>query len=57
MGKNSPREASMGLYEEIIKLQDLASCYRFFEDLCWIKERRSMERRCDVAKLLHEGKV
>lgn len=57
MVKKSPREASMALYEEIVKLQDLDSCYRFFQDLCSINELRSMEQRFDVAKLLHEGKV
>ena len=57
MVKKSPREASMALYEEIVKLKDLDSCYRFFQDLCSINELRSMEQRFDVAKLLHEGKV
>lgn len=57
MVKKSPREASMALYEEIVNLKDLDSCYRFFQDLCSINELRSMEQRFDVAKLLHEGKV
>lgn len=57
MVKKAPREASMSLYEEIVKLKDLDSCYRFFQDLCSINELRSMEQRFDVAKLLHEGKV
>lgn len=57
MVKKTPREESMALYEEIVKLQDLDSCYRFFQDLCSINELRSMEQRFDVAKLLHEGRV
>lgn len=57
MVKKTPREVSMALYEEIVKIQDLDSCYRFFQDLCSINELRSMEQRFDVAKLLHEGKV
>lgn len=57
MVKKTPREVSMALYEEIVKLQDLESCYRFFQDLCSINELRSMEQRFDVARLLHEGKV
>lgn len=57
MVKKAPREVSMSLYEEIVKLNDLDSCYRFFQDLCSINELRSMEQRFDVAKLLHEGKV
>jgi TrpR-related protein YerC/YecD len=47
----------MALYEEIVSLQDVESCYRFFQDLCSITELRSMEQRFDVAKLLDEGKV
>ena len=57
MVKKAPREASMSLYEEIVKLKDLDSCYRFFQDLCSINELRSMEQRFDVARLLQEGKV
>lgn len=57
MVNKAPREISKALYEEIIKLQDLDSCYRFFEDLCSINELRSMEQRFDVARLLYEGKV
>ncbi len=57
MIKKAPRSVSMALYEEIVKLDDLDSCYRFFQDLCSINELRSMEQRFDVAKLLHEGNV
>jgi TrpR-related protein YerC/YecD len=57
MIKKPPREPSMALYEEIVSLKDVESCYRFFQDLCSITELRSMEQRFDVAKLLDEGKV
>lgn len=57
MIKKAPRSVSMALYEEIVKLDDLDGCYRFFQDLCSINELRSMEQRFDVAKLLHEGNV
>lgn len=57
MLRKAPREVSTALYEEIIKLEDLDSCYRFFQDLCSINELRSMEQRFDVARLLHDGKV
>ncbi len=57
MVKKTPREPSMALYEEIVKLNDLDSCYRFFQDLCSINELRSMEQRFDVAKLRYEGQV
>lgn len=57
MIKKPPREPSMALYEEIVSLKDVESCYRFFQDLCSITELRSMEQRFDVAKLLFDGKV
>ena len=57
MMKNTPKDPSMALYEQIIKLQDVDSCYRFFQDLCSITELRAMEQRFDVAKLLYEGNV
>ncbi len=57
MIKNPSKEASMALYQEIIALDDVDACYRFFQDLCSITELRAMEQRFDVAKLLYEGKV
>ena len=57
MIKKPSKEASMALYEQIVKLQDVDTCLRFFQDLCSISELRAMEQRFDVAKLLYEGKV
>jgi TrpR-related protein YerC/YecD len=57
MTRRTPRELSMALYEKIIEIDDVESCYRFFQDLCSITELRSMEQRYDVAKLLYDGKV
>ena len=57
MVKKNPKEPSMDLYQAITGLQDVESCYRFFQDLCSITELRSIEQRYDVAKLLYNGKV
>lgn len=57
MIKKPSKEASMALYQEIVALNDVEACYRFFQDLCSITELRAMEQRFDVAKLLYEGKV
>ncbi len=57
MIKNPSKEPSMALYEQIIRLDDVDACYRFFQDLCSIAELRAIEQRFDVAKLLYEGKV
>lgn len=51
------KEASKALYEQIVAIDDVDECYRFFQDLCSITELRAMEQRFDVARLLHEGKV
>ena len=57
MIKNPLKEASMALYEEIVKLDNVDDCFRFFQDLCSITEMRALEHRFDVAKLLYDGKV
>lgn len=57
MAKTPGKEASMALYETILKLKDLDECYRFFQDLCTVTELRAMEQRFDVAVLLNEGMI
>ncbi len=57
MIKKPSKEASMALYEQIVALDDVDACYRFFQDLCSITELRAMEQRFDVARLLYDGKV
>ena len=47
----------MALYEQIVALNNVDECFRFFQDLCSITELRAMEQRFDVAKLLYDGKV
>lgn len=45
------------LFEAILKLKNLEECYRFFEDICTIKEIKSISQRLQVAKLLQENKT
>jgi TrpR-related protein YerC/YecD len=45
------------LFEAIIKLKSVDDCYRFFEDLCTIKEVLSFAQRLQVAKMLSEQKT
>ena len=40
------------LFEAIMLLDNVDDCYRFFEDLCTVKEIRAMAQRLEVAKLL-----
>ena len=43
------------LMEVISKLETKDECFRFFEDLCTVKELLDMAQRLDVAMLLREG--
>jgi TrpR-related protein YerC/YecD len=40
------------LFKAILLLEDLDECYRFFEDICTIKEIQAIAQRFEVAKLL-----
>ena len=44
------------LFEGILKLQSVEECYRFFTDICTIKELQAMTQRLQVAKQLFEGR-
>ncbi|SES88284.1 Trp operon repressor family [Natronincola peptidivorans] len=45
------------LFEAILRLENVEECYRFFEDICTIKEIQSISQRLEVAKLLKEGRT
>ena len=43
------------LMDVISRLETKDECFRFFEDLCTVKELLDMAQRLDVAVLLREG--
>ena len=43
------------LFDVILHLEDREECYRFFEDICTIKELQDLAQRMDVAVLLSKG--
>ena len=43
------------LFRTILDLETVEDCYRFFEDICTIKELQDMAQRLDAAFLLDEG--
>ncbi len=45
------------LFEAILKLENEEECYRFFEDICTIKEVQAISQRFEVAKLLKQNKT
>lgn len=42
------------LFEAILTLENKEDCYRFFEDVCTIKELLAMAQRYEVALLLEQ---
>lgn len=45
------------LFEAVLSLENLEECYRFFEDVCTIKEIQAISQRLEVAKLLKANKT
>jgi TrpR-related protein YerC/YecD len=45
------------LFDMILTLENREECYKFFEDICTIKELQSVAQRVLVAKMLRDGKV
>ncbi len=43
------------LFEAILSLKDSEECYRFFEDVCTVKEIMDIAQRLKTAKMLSEG--
>lgn len=45
------------LFKAVLLLKDEEECYRFFEDICTIKELQAIAQRFQVAKLLASRKT
>ena len=43
------------LFKSILSLESVEECYRYFEDLCTVKEIRDLGQRLEVARLLDQG--
>lgn len=43
------------LFQAILNLETMEDCYKFFEDICTIKEIRDISQRLCIAKLLSQG--
>lgn len=39
-------------FEAVLKLETVDECYKFFEDVCTIKEIKALSQRLEVAKML-----
>ncbi len=49
------KESVEKFFNVILNLETVEECYKFFEDLCTVKELQDMGQRLDVALLLEEG--
>ncbi len=45
------------MFEAILSLENQEECYRFFEDLCTVKELQEMSQRYHVARMLADKKT
>jgi TrpR-related protein YerC/YecD len=43
-------------FNVILNLNTVDECYKFFEDVCTVKELQDMGQRLDVALMLNQGK-
>lgn len=43
------------LFMAVLKLETLEDCYRFFEDVCTVKELQDLSQRFQIASLLDQG--
>lgn len=50
-------KATDDLFEAILALETVDECYKFFEDVCTVKEIQAISQRLEVAKMLMEKKV
>lgn len=48
-------ESTDRLMETIVRMDSVEECYKFFEDLCTIKELQDMAQRLDAAVRLYDG--
>ncbi len=51
-----PENAQMdALFESILKLENVAECRKYLEDLCTVKELCAMAQRLEIARRLEQG--
>ena len=54
--ENKYSEFTDKLFDAILTLKNVEECYKFFEDICTIKEIQSLSQRLEVAHLLQQNK-
>ena len=54
MNPKTHTEALDHLFEAVLKLESVEECYKFFSDVCTIKELMAMSQRYEVALMLNQ---
>ncbi len=49
---NIKNDMTDSLFEAILSLKTVEECYKFFEDVCTVKEIKAIAQRLEVAKML-----
>ena len=44
-------------FKAVLSLENIEECYKFFEDICTMKELETMSQRLEVAKMLLDKKT
>ena len=57
MNKKIHTEAVDHLFDAMLCLKNKEECYKFFEDLCTVKELLSLSQRLEVATMLKEDRT
>jgi len=51
---NLKNEMTDHFFEAVLTLKSVDECYKFFEDVCTIKEIKALSQRLEVAKMLKD---
>lgn len=51
---NIKNEMTDHFFEAVLTLDSVDECYKFFEDVCTIKEIKALSQRLEVAKMLKD---
>ncbi len=50
------KESVERFFNVVLHLESVDECYKFFEDICTVKELQDLGQRLDVAMMLSDGK-
>ncbi len=54
---NIKNEMTDHFFEAVLTLKTVDECYKFFEDVCTIKEIKAFSQRLEVAKMLKDKRL